>query len=179
MPANFVPQSSKSSFSCILPRANLVIACAIGICLGAALQHVYSTSYALVKQQQDLKSYTTTGLVTTLDETPVRKTSHVDEKGRPITKQQLLEPFVVPNFVGYSIATFLPGQTMMPVHEHRSLHEFFYVVEGWGYIQKDGVDHKVEKGWFLHMAPHEKHGIWVPEDAEGPLKMAVCGVTLD
>lgn len=118
-------------------------------------------------------------MVTRLDHTPLRPTSHVDTNGNPIEKQQLLEPFVVPNFVGYSVATWKPGQTMMPVHEHRSLHEFFYVLEGTGYFQHDGKDYKLEKGMFLHMAPHEKHGIWVPEDSpDGDLKMAVCGVTV-
>lgn len=98
----------------------------------------------------------------------------------PIEKQQFVEPFVIPNFVGYSVATFKPGQTMMPPHEHESLHEFFYVLEGSGIFQVNGIDHKVEKGWFLHMAPHDKHGIFVPEDSpDGDLKMAVCGVTVD
>ncbi len=65
-----------------------------------------------------------------LSDTPVRNTVHVDDRGRPITKQQLLEPFVLPNLVGVSVATFLPGQTMMPPHEHESMHELFYVIEG-------------------------------------------------
>ena len=36
---------------------------------------------------------------------------------------------------------------MMPPHEHKSLHEFFYVLEGKGIIQVNGVDHHVEPGW--------------------------------
>ena len=118
------------------------------------------------------------GSIQQLAEVPFRKTSHIDEEGRPIVKQQLLEPFVVPNFVGYSIATFSPGQIMMPPHEHKSLHEFFYVIEGTGIIQKDGIDNKVKPGTFLHMAPFEKHGIWVPKDATQDMKMVVCGVTV-
>jgi len=118
------------------------------------------------------------GFVTNLDQIPPRNTVHVDEKGRPVTKQQLLEPFVLPNLVGFSIATFLPGQTMMPVHEHESLHELFYVIEGTGTIQIDNVDHSVRPGTFLHVTPGEKHGIWVPEDANAPLKMVVTGVTV-
>lgn len=109
----------------------------------------------------------------------MRKTSHVDDQGRPITKQQMLEPFVVPNFVGVSVATFLPGQTLMPVHEHETLHEFFYVLDGSGIIQVNGVDHEVAPGSFLHMAPHEPHGFWVPEDAKKPLKMLVSGVIVE
>jgi quercetin dioxygenase-like cupin family protein len=101
-------------------------------------------------------------------------------EGNPITKQQFLEPFVVPRFVGFSVATFKAGQTMMPVHEHKSMHEFFYVLEGTGMFQIDDVTHEVSPGTFLHMAPGEKHGIWVPKEASGgDLKVAVCGVTLE
>jgi len=53
------------------------------------------------------------GTIKSLAQTPARNTVHVDEQGRPITKQQLLEPFVIPNLVGFSVATFLPGQVMM------------------------------------------------------------------
>jgi len=118
------------------------------------------------------------GMVLQLNDVPFRNTSHVDDVGRPIVKQQLIEPFAIPNFVGVSIATFSPGQTMMPVHEHKSLHEFFFVISGKGIIQKDGVDHKVTAGTFLHMAPLEKHGIWIPNDYTQDMKMLVCGVTV-
>jgi uncharacterized cupin superfamily protein len=117
-------------------------------------------------------------MVLQLNDVPFRNTSHVDDVGRPIVKQQLIEPFAIPNFVGVSIATFSPGQTMMPVHEHTSLHEFFFVISGKGIIQKDGVDHKVTAGTFLHMAPLEKHGIWIPNDYAQDMKMLVCGVTV-
>jgi quercetin dioxygenase-like cupin family protein len=118
------------------------------------------------------------GTVLQLQDVPFRNTSHIDDLGRPIVKQQLIEPFAVPNFVGVSIATFKPGQTMMPVHQHTSLHEFFYVISGKGIIQKDGVDHKVSAGTFLHMAPFEKHGIWIPKDYTEDMNMLVCGVTV-
>ena len=166
-----------------LRRMNLVLATLLGVIIGSTLQSNYDSLYknivptSIQTKGQDMGAKT--GLVAQLDKIPFRPTSHVDEKGRPIEKQQFLEPFVVPNFVGYSVATYRPGQVMMPVHEHRSLHEFFYVLEGTGYFQIDGVDYKVGKGWFLHMAPHEKHGIWVPEDStDGDLKVAVCGVTV-
>lgn len=165
-----------------LPRMNLAIAVFLGILIGSALQHSLSSIWdAPSNKTQDKKGNAVKkGIITNISETPFRPTSHVDSKGRPIEKQQFLEPFVIPNFVGYSVATFKPGQTMMPVHEHESLHEFFYVLEGSGMFQVNGVDHKVEKGWFLHMAPHDKHGIWVPEDSpDGDLKLAVSGITLD
>mmetsp|Transcript_2787 Transcript_2787/g.3366 ORF Transcript_2787/g.3366 Transcript_2787/m.3366 type:complete len:172 (+) Transcript_2787:40-555(+) len=152
-------------------NAKLMIAFVGGILFSSIFHIGFSSS-----KSEDLGP--TKGIVTRLADTPVRPTSHIDDLGRPITKQQLLEPFVVPNFVGYSVATFKPGQNMMPVHEHESLHEFFYVLEGTGIIQVNGVDHKVSPGTFLHMAPHEPHGIWIPKDNKGDMKMAVCGVVV-
>ena len=148
----------------------VVVALCIGIVVGSLLQKGYAT----VKVDMGPKH----GSIQHLEQIPFRKTSHIDEEGQPIMKQQILEPFVVPNFVGYSVATFKPGQIMMPPHEHKSLHEFFYVIQGTGIIQKDGIDNKVKPGTFLHMAPFEKHGIWVPKDATEDMKMVVCGVTV-
>lgn len=94
-------------------------------------------------------------------------------------KQQLLDAFVVPNFVGVSVATFEAGQEMTP-HEHENLHEFFYVLDGTGTITIDGVKHNMKPGSFYHLAPHERHGIRVqPSNAgESPMKLAVFGVTV-
>jgi len=89
-----------------------------------------------------------------------------------------LEPFVIPTLVGFSVATFLPGQIMMPPHAHETMHELFYVIEGRGMFQIDGVDVEVQPGTFLHMAPTEKHGIWVPSEFTEPLKMVVTGVAI-
>uniref|UniRef100_A0A7S4JAN4 Cupin type-2 domain-containing protein n=1 Tax=Odontella aurita TaxID=265563 RepID=A0A7S4JAN4_9STRA len=151
----------------------VLISLIVGGIIGASIQHLVSVGGL----KRDLGP--TRGLVTRLENTPVRNTVHIDELGRPITKQQLLEPFVLPNFVGFSVATFKPGQTMMPVHEHESMHEIFYVIEGTGIIQVNGIDHKVSPGTFLHIAPHEKHGIWIPKESKGgDMKMVVCGVTV-
>mmetsp|Transcript_33193 Transcript_33193/g.48705 ORF Transcript_33193/g.48705 Transcript_33193/m.48705 type:complete len:206 (+) Transcript_33193:190-807(+) len=182
-------------------RINLAIALAAGLCLGIALERNLSQPQKTLgmsivsgnenfvrtggldqgaETEIELEPTVMKGMVMRLEDVPERPTSHIDTQGRPITKQQFLEPFAVPNFVGYSVATFKPGQTMMPPHSHKTLHEFFYVLEGSGIIQVDGIDHKVTKGTFLHMAPGEQHGIWVPEESTGgDLKMAVCGITLD
>jgi quercetin dioxygenase-like cupin family protein len=157
----------------------VVAAFSLGMLTGGFLQQgfgVLNPAFALVDNNDTGPEH---GSIQHLEDIPFRKTSHVDENGKPVMKQQFLEPFVVPNFVGYSVATFKPGQTMMPPHEHESLHEFFFVIHGTGIIQKDGVDHEVKPGTFLHMAPSEKHGIWVPKDASEDLKMAVCGVTVE
>ena len=67
---------------------------------------------------------------------------------------------------------------MMPSHEHETMHEIFYVLEGKGVFQFDGVQHDVGPGTLLHLAPGESHGIWVAEKEEGPLKMFVTGVAV-
>jgi quercetin dioxygenase-like cupin family protein len=117
------------------------------------------------------------GAIKQLDDTPSRPTSHIDQHGKSIMKQQLLDAFVVPNFVGYSVATFEPGQSMMPPHEHQNMHEFFYVISGSGVISIDEVEHEMKPGSFYHLAPHERHGIRVPGNGKEAMKMAVFGVT--
>ena len=119
----------------------------------------------------------TKGSIKHLKDTPSRPTSHVDQHGEPVMKQQLLEAFVVPNFVGYSVATFAAGQEMAP-HEHENLHEFFYVLEGKGIMNIDGTEQAMKPGSFYHLAPHERHGIHVPKDADESMKLAVFGVTV-
>ena len=42
----------------------------------------------------------------------------------------------------------------------------------------NGVEHKVSVGSFLLFAPHERHGIWVPKENDGPLKVVVTGVVV-
>jgi len=70
--------------------------------------------------------------VTNLADVLFRATSHKDKAtGLSIQKQQLIEPFVVPNLAGVSVGTLQPRQTV-ELHDHRSMHEFFYVLEGSG-----------------------------------------------
>jgi quercetin dioxygenase-like cupin family protein len=118
------------------------------------------------------------GSIKQLDDTSSRPTSHKDQNGRSIMKQQLLDAFVVPNFAGFSIATFEAGQSMMPPHDHVNLHEFFYVLSGSGIISIDNVEHEMKPGSFYHLTPHERHGIRVPPDTKEDMKMAVFGVTV-
>jgi mannose-6-phosphate isomerase-like protein (cupin superfamily) len=184
---------------------SLLIGMAIGVVIGLVMSCIQRST------AHDFQQGAKFGVFKTLAETPVRNTVHVDEVGRPITKQQLLEPFVIPNCVGFSVATFLPGQVMLPQHEHESMHvssfsiisvcvclycqedindlhlyhdyvltrkELFYVVEGTGFFKIEDKEIKVAPGTFLHIAPKEAHGVWVPKESEGPLKMIVTGVTV-
>ncbi len=144
----------------------------IGMALGASLHSMNGSISG------SLNTGTAKGVVTSVQETPVRNTVHIDEQGRPITKYQLLEPFVIPNLVGFSVATFLPGQVMMPPHKHETMHELFYVIQGDGMFQINGEDYEISPGSFLHIAPNEEHGIWVPKDNTMPLRMVVTGVAI-
>lgn len=145
-----------------------------GMIVGGGMQSSYDGALSELKRDKGPSK----GSIRNLSDTPERNTVHIDDQGRPITKQQLLEPFVIPNLVGFSIATFLPGQTMLPPHKHETMHEIFYVVEGRGLFQINEKKHKVEPGVFLHIAPKELHGIWVPNSENEALKMVVTGVAV-
>jgi quercetin dioxygenase-like cupin family protein len=135
------------------------------------------------------KTTLVSGGVQQLESVPVRSTAHVDGQGRPITKQQLIDPFVVPRLAGISVATLQSGQTVSS-HQHESMHEFFFILQGKatfrvekaakGETKAEQQVVPVSKGSFVHCAPHEMHEIVGPSDRnEEPLKMFVVGVTLD
>lgn len=118
------------------------------------------------------------GSIQELSEIPTRNTSHIDKAtGKSISKQQIIDPFVIPHLAGFSVATILPGQTV-DSHQHQSMHEFFFILEGKAVFVIDGRKVEVEPGTFIHVAPHEKHGIHVPA-SHGAMKMYVSGVTID
>ena len=163
-------------------HAKMLLAFCVGIVVGALLQSASSGSNNKTNNNRTEQRGrgVNHGLVLRLEDLEYRKTSHTDTMGRPIVKKQFLEPFVVPNFAGFAVATFQPGQILLPPHQHQSMHEFFYVVHGTGFFQKDGVNHTVQPGTFLHFAPHEQHGMWVPQDStNGDLQLIMCGVTVD
>lgn len=116
------------------------------------------------------------GKVVDQENIPARPTSHVDPTGRSIMKQQFLEAFVVPRFVGVSLATLKPGQEVTK-HEHESLHEFFYGIEGEATVSVDGARHKMKAGTFVHATPHEIHS--VKNNSVEDFKFLVFGVTFD
>lgn len=120
------------------------------------------------------------GSIHRLADTPPRNTAHKDkDTGQAITKQQFLEPFLVPNVAGYSVATLLPSQRVES-HEHSTMHEFFYILEGTAIFTIDGKETHVEPGTFVHVAPHEVHEILVPADsAAGAMKMLLSGVVVE
>jgi quercetin dioxygenase-like cupin family protein len=117
------------------------------------------------------------GVVVNLGDLPMRPTSHKDEQGRPILKQQLLEPFAAPRVTGFSVATLQPNQRVER-HGHANMHEFFYVVKGQGaVIQVDEEDHVVQEGTFVWVPPGSPHAVYTTSVDE--LQMLVVGVTTD
>ena len=132
------------------------------------------------------------GRIWRLQDIPIRNTSHVDDYGRPIVKQQFLDPFVVPTITGFSIATLQGGQRVK-THDHYNMHEFFYILEGDVIFHMKVNDNNnnennakkgdrtvqdvhVTAGTFLHFPPHAIHGLYVPENSAGSMKMLVAGV---
>ena len=118
------------------------------------------------------------GSVIYLKDIPYRSTSHIDQKGRPIRKKQLIEPFQIPNLSGFQVAILEPGQKI-DLHEHKTMHEIFYIVGGKGVFQINGKHHEVSKGTMIHLAPQEIHSITVDENSsDGNLVMAYFGVAV-
>ena len=164
-------------FSQVLP---LFLAFVLGIVVGrgslprSSVSSPHNVRYSASKSDSHIH-----GSIHRLSETPFRNTSHIDNQGRPIVKQQFLEPFAIPFVAGYSVATILPGQNV-PLHEHESMHEFFYVLRGTGIFILGSKTVDVSSGTFLHMSPHEPHGIMVPADSrDGDLIMLVSGVVIE
>lgn len=151
-------------------------------------------------------SAATVTTITRLSDTPMRATSHMDSAtNQPIMKQQLLEAFLVANLAGLSVATLLPGQ-MVPSHHHNpDFHEFFYILEGNGFLylnnddsddnskgsgkevrnslqskKKKNPQHPMpfDAGTFIHIVPGDAHALSVSADANEAMKMVVFGVTV-
>jgi mannose-6-phosphate isomerase-like protein (cupin superfamily) len=127
-----------------------------------------------VQQHSSLRNH---GFVVQLRDVPATPTSHTDQKGLPIIKQQLIAPFsVVDNLAGISIATLLQHQRIER-HAHGSMHEFFFVTIGQGTIQVGARDTLATVGTFVHVAPGEEHALWT--DHEDGMTMMVVGLTTD
>ena len=127
------------------------------------------------KAEQAIVSTPKHGSVVHISNVPSRSTSHTDSQGQPIAKQQLIESFDIPNLAGCSVATLLPKQRI-ELHQHVSMHEFFYILEGnlWGQIAEDSKI-QLKPGSFVHVVPGEQHSFW--NEADHPSKMFFCGVT--
>ena len=81
-------------------------------------------------------------------------------------KQQLIEPFEIPNIAGFSVATLRPGQTVTE-HVHESMIEAFFVLSGQGTISINQHETSISTGHFILVVPGERHSLWVDNVASG------------
>jgi len=137
-------------------------------------RHMSTTSPSSTSNPSLLRGRTP-GSIHRLSDTPIRNTSHTDNQNRPITKQQLIEPFVISHIAGVSVATLLSNQNV-DGHQHESMHEFFYILEGKVTFTIDGKTTLVEEGTLVHVSPHEVHQL---DAKDGTAKMLVSGFTED
>lgn len=120
----------------------------------------------------------THGVLLHLSDIPFRPTSHVDDQGRAIMKQQFVEPFAIPRMTGFSVATFRPGQTVQS-HAHENMVELFYVLSGTGVVQINEKVTSLTTGHFFAVVPGELHSLWVDAGESQDMQVALYGVIVD
>lgn len=192
-----------------------IISFACGYCVGAYNGNIFNKTLhkAVIIIDSTTVQERKTSQVIHLHNVPLKSTSHVDNDAqeghhhhhRPIiiTKQQLVEPFVlVNNLAGISVTNLLPGQSVTR-HSHKSMHEFFYILDGQGLVQLetetttsrrsipnnnnnsiDDEDNNISSSWLsvskgslVYAAEREAHAFHVPENASQPMQMIYFGLT--
>jgi mannose-6-phosphate isomerase-like protein (cupin superfamily) len=185
---------------CMLTNGKVMVAFLVGLWMGARFRNNIAPSHPRTRASSPTKAATPNsvpaalGSVYRLSDIPSTNTSHTDHFGRPITKQQLIHPFEIPTIAGFSVAILRPGQEVQ-FHEHVSMHEFFYILEGHATFRmkqqpvqhgKDGEDDnskekvvEVPTGTLVHVPPRVQHAITVDERSpHGDMKMLVVGVVI-
>jgi hypothetical protein len=116
-----------------------------------------------------------------INDIPLRETSH------GTLKQQLVEPFTLhPNLAGISVATLQEGERIEQ-HVHKSMYEFFYILEGTLMIHDDdeenGTDNTAALSWkecsvgcFYQGVPAALQEFRV-KPGQGPVRMIVYQLT--
>lgn len=113
-----------------------------------------------------------------LSDIPFRPTSHVDDQGLAIMKQQFVEPFAIPRMTGFSVATFRPGQKVKE-HAHENMVEIFYVLSGLGFVKINEKVTQLTTGHFFAVVPGESHSLWVDASESQDMQVALYGVIVD
>ena len=154
------------------------------------------------KQQQQGPIRFHPGMVQHINQVPLQSTSHSG-----IEKQQLVDAFVAhPALSGVSIGILdHVQQQKVERHQHDSMSEFFFVLQGQGWVQVDpppvnvnihdsettihGSDsttrarstsqHTVQAGSFVLVGPHQNHSLSVSKSSGEPLKFLYFGLTHD
>jgi hypothetical protein len=202
--SNQQQQGTRPVISLSLLVPSLIISFAFGYYAGGASgQHKSAAAIdcTIYVQQQERKSATSSSSrVIRLQDVPLKSTSHVyGPQGRPIAKQQLVDPFtLVNNLAGISVTSLLPGQSVTR-HAHDSMHEFFYILDGDGLVDISNSSSSgnndaesnisasssssssswmsVSKGSLVYAAEREAHAFHVPENASQPMQMIFFGLT--
>ena len=169
-------KGNQRSSSGLVFNINVIVAFIVGTLVGGFLTSCRSNN--LRGGQGIVESSIPSASIQHLEKIPIRNTSHKDDNGEYIKKQQFLEPFVVPRVTGFSVATLRPGQRVHR-HEHENMHEFFYVLEGNGVFFVNDNKAQGHPGTFLHYPPHSPHEIFVPENSKEEMKMLVAGIVID
>ncbi|KAL7575444.1 hypothetical protein ACA910_007344 [Epithemia clementina (nom. ined.)] len=137
-------------------------------------------------------------MVHEVEHVPKRPTSHSG-----VWKQQLVDSFSLhPSLTGVAIGILDNPQTGVEMHQHTSMSEFFFVLQGQGIVQvktrstirnnnptrnEDGEDddkdltqhHPIQAGSFMFVAPRQNHSFFVSEASREPLKLLYFGLTDD
>lgn len=166
-------KGNQRSSSCF--NTNVIVAFIVGTLIGGFLNSCASHN---LRGGQGIESSIARASIQHLEKIPIRNTSHKDDNGEYIKKQQFLEPFAVSRVTGFSVATLRPGQRVHR-HEHENMHEFFYVLEGNGVFFVNDNKAQGYPGTFLHYPPHTAHEIYVPEISKEAMKMLVAGIVIE
>ena len=89
-----------------------------------------------------------------LHELPREGVSHDPD----ITKQVMLRRGDAPHLTTFARATLSPGQ-IAHEHAHRDMHEVFFVEAGSGLMRIENVEHALQHGVCITIAPGERHEI--------------------
>lgn len=132
-----------------------------------------------------------------IDRLPLRSTSHPG-----VYKQQLVAPFTLhPSLAGISIGILENSQQTVERHQHDSMSEFFFVLQGQGSMELSNhnttnnnnndkstnnkeddppsfyTEYPVRPGSFVFVGPHVNHSLSVTESSNEPLRFLYIGLT--
>ena len=75
--------------------------------------------------------------------------------------------------IGGDFIAMQPG-AKFPLHTHEGEHEIYFI-QGRGFVRINGEDIPVRAGHVIHIPGEYPHGVWVPDDAVGPLIFVAVG----
>lgn len=107
-----------------------------------------------------------------VDKLPEEGVSHNPE----IKKKVILEKGYIPQLMTFGQATFQPGQSVKE-HEHKTMHEVFYIQSGKAVFVVNNKTIKLKKGDVLSIEPGETHSQENPYNK--PVTWSYFGIATD